>query len=109
MCIGDNSCCTSRSRCGIGEGDCDADNECLGGLVCGNPGNCATYSVHLTDVYSFSTLKESFSASDACCQPSRYMLEDYILEYRKEVVKRGIEEEGHRQGRMDSLVQRSRG
>ena len=28
-------CCSSTNQCGEGQGDCDADSECLGSLVCG--------------------------------------------------------------------------
>ena len=31
----DASCCTWNSPCGIGEGDCDTNDQCAGGLVCG--------------------------------------------------------------------------
>jgi len=39
LCNGDDSCCTPTNRCGIFEGDCDDDEDCLGGLVCGS-NNC---------------------------------------------------------------------
>ena len=29
------SCCSISNQCGVGEGDCDNDNECLGNLKCG--------------------------------------------------------------------------
>ena len=32
-------CCSSSHPCGIFEGDCDADNDCAGNLVCGS-NNC---------------------------------------------------------------------
>ena len=32
-------CCSFESPCGLAEGDCDYDNECLGGLLCGT-NNC---------------------------------------------------------------------
>ena len=35
----DGSCCTVDKPCGIGEGDCDLDSECIGALVCGKD-NC---------------------------------------------------------------------
>ena len=31
--------CTSSNQCGVGEGDCDVDNDCLGDLLCGQS-NC---------------------------------------------------------------------
>merc|ERR1712159_455656 len=34
-----NGCCTKDTPCGLGEGDCDSDNECAGSLTCGND-NC---------------------------------------------------------------------
>ena len=33
------SCCTSSNPCGIGEGDCDSYDECIGELSCGSD-NC---------------------------------------------------------------------
>jgi len=30
----DADCCTSQNPCGIGEGDCDQDDHCIGDLVC---------------------------------------------------------------------------
>ena len=35
-------CCTSSNPCGVGEGDCDNDNECQSGLKCGTD-NCPAY------------------------------------------------------------------
>ena len=35
----DWDCCTSSNQCGVNEGDCDSDSECMDGLVCGN-NNC---------------------------------------------------------------------
>ena len=37
----DWSCCTVENPCGIGEGDCDNDNQCIGYLVCGTD-NCGS-------------------------------------------------------------------
>jgi len=56
-CDGDDSCCTSIAACGIGEGDCDDDDECQQGLRCGK-NNCA-WDKHKTD---------PFYANDDCCQ-----------------------------------------
>jgi hypothetical protein len=42
LCVGDNSCCSvlqGGDTCRIGEGDCDADTECVGTAVCGTD-NC---------------------------------------------------------------------
>ena len=53
-CNGDGSCCTSSNRCGIGEGDCDEDNDCYGSLVCNNDlNNCA------------------WGGNDDCCTPAK--------------------------------------
>ena len=35
----ERGCCSSEYPCQLGEGDCDMDFECSGGLVCGN-NNC---------------------------------------------------------------------
>ena len=31
----DNSCCTPEKPCAAGKGDCVADDDCIGSLVCG--------------------------------------------------------------------------
>ena len=36
------SCCTISNQCGIGQGDCDFDNQCSGDLVCGH-NNCPSH------------------------------------------------------------------
>ena len=33
------SCCSSLNPCGVAEGDCDYDDDCLGHLLCGTD-NC---------------------------------------------------------------------
>jgi len=35
----DKKCCSSTNQCGINEGDCDTDNDCQAGLICGQ-NNC---------------------------------------------------------------------
>ena len=37
--------CSSSSPCSLGEGNCDNDNQCRKGLVCGTD-NCRDYSQH---------------------------------------------------------------
>ena len=37
----DPSCCTTKNPCGIGEGDCDRNDQCLGHSVCGKD-NCGS-------------------------------------------------------------------
>ena len=36
-----SECCSAQAgqQCGLGQGDCDLDNECIGDLVCGRS-NC---------------------------------------------------------------------
>ena len=53
MCTGGDSCCTPDSVCGVGEGDCDSNNDCSEGLVCGKD-NCQGVG---------------FDATDDCCAP----------------------------------------
>ena len=38
-CTGGDSCCTLNNQCGLGEGDCDSNEDCLSGLFCGH-NNC---------------------------------------------------------------------
>ena len=49
-CYGGNTCCDD-GICGEGEGDCDSDNDCLPGLICGK-NNC---------------IGSTFTSSDDCC------------------------------------------
>ena len=37
--IYDQECCSVEQPCGLGQGDCDKDDECSGDLVCGRD-NC---------------------------------------------------------------------
>ena len=37
------SCCSSESPCGLAEGDCDYDDDCLGGLLCGQDTCMSTF------------------------------------------------------------------
>ena len=34
-CTGGDNCCTSSKPCGVNEGDCDNDDDCMAGLKCG--------------------------------------------------------------------------
>ena len=34
-CTGGDDCCSQDNKCGLGEGDCDHDSDCLPGLRCG--------------------------------------------------------------------------
>ena len=34
-CVGQSSCCTKDSPCGVGGGDCNEDTDCMDGLKCG--------------------------------------------------------------------------
>ena len=53
-CTGGDSCCTPENKCGIDEGDCDNDNDCQDGLVCGS-NNCSNKS------------GDDWESSDDCC------------------------------------------
>lgn len=35
-------CCSKDKPCGVGQGDCDHDDECVGDLKCGN-NNCVGF------------------------------------------------------------------
>ena len=39
--LGDHHCCKPDKPCGVGEGDCDNDDDCSGDLKCGTD-NCGT-------------------------------------------------------------------
>ena len=47
-CYGGDTCCTAANQCSIGEGDCDADTDCKGNLVCGMD-NCDGMDFDMTD------------------------------------------------------------
>merc|ERR1712055_1101663 len=55
QCLGGDSCCTAANPCGLGEGDCDRDDQCSGNLTCGID-NCDRKSM------------PSFDSTDDCCQ-----------------------------------------
>jgi len=54
-CFGGDDCCRPENQCGEGHGDCDNDNDCLGGLVC---------KVESCDRSTYDT----FDSTDDCCQ-----------------------------------------
>ena len=39
-CSGGNECCNDDNKCGIHEGNCHSDKDCMNGLICGT-NNCA--------------------------------------------------------------------
>ena len=55
---GQGSCCTTEKPCAEGGGDCDNDNHCAPGLVCGN-NNCKYYNADAPSNYD-------------CCEPGYY-------------------------------------
>jgi len=57
-CDGGDNCCTSSNQCGVGEGDCDDDNDCQGDLVCGQ-NNCQR------------GVGGNFEGDDDCCENPR--------------------------------------
>jgi len=60
-CSGGNSCCTSRNKCGKGEGDCDRDTDCKDGLKCG-VNNC-----RLGQLTNIRDSASSWDLTDDCC------------------------------------------
>ena len=61
-------CCTSSSPCVEGEGDCENNDECGVGLVCGT-NNCKQFG-------------DFFHERDDCCENSS----DSVIDIKKEVV-----------------------
>ena len=59
-----NECCSTEKPCGLGEGDCDVDEECIGNHVCGEnncrqdgsgftaQADCCQLPMNMTGVYS---------------------------------------------------------
>ena len=70
-CMGGNDCCNPGNQCGLLEGDCDTDNDCMGTLVCGTH-NC--HNVNMPEGWPRSLTEAigrddiNFSATDDCCQ-----------------------------------------
>ena len=54
----DWNCCTGEKKCGLGEGDCDTDDECQIGLVCGS-NNCKR---------DFDTSGSNWDSQADCCE-----------------------------------------
>ena len=52
--LGDADFCKKTAKCGIGEGDCDNDDECQEGLICVEK-----------------SCDSKFADDDACCQKSK--------------------------------------
>ena len=54
------ACCNSTMRCGLGQGDCDSDNDCGDGLECGTD-NCNNF------------FPEADPEADCCIKPGEAM------------------------------------
>ena len=67
---GGTACCTSSNKCGVGEGDCDMDADCIGSLKCGVD-NCDT-SLGFPGNYDccFNPSCADGSGGTACCTSS---------------------------------------
>ena len=55
----DMDCCKPGDDCGVGEGDCDNDEDCANGLKCGND-NCY-YDFPTTDI------RDNWDITADCC------------------------------------------
>ncbi len=73
--MGQNDCCNSSNKCGLGEGDCDTDSDCVSGLECG----ACDHEFDVPTVGTWTMEEENFSQSDACCRLPRE-LEDRLLD-----------------------------
>ena len=51
------ACCSSSDKCGLAQGDCDFDSDCIGTLVCGK-NNC----------------QWPFPSDADCCEPGKVMM-----------------------------------
>ena len=60
-------CCNPHSQCGVGEGDCDSDDDCVGDLICGNSrddsNNCATTFANNSSLW--------MEKADCCINPGK--------------------------------------
>ncbi len=67
LCLsGRHGCCLPDNRCGLREGDCLVDGDCIDGLVCGKGRNGCNRSIpqyHLP----LGMRSGSFSSQDRCC------------------------------------------
>ena len=62
-------CCTPENPCRMGEGGCQKDGDCLGGLTCGT-NNCGNYLKNIGKSYN-------------CCQKRQLLLIEISLEEKK--------------------------
>ncbi len=65
-CLGGNDCCTPQNPCGLLEGDCDSNADCLGTLVCGHH-NCRNMEMPDGFLRTLNDDRNSFSSTDDCC------------------------------------------
>ena len=85
MCTGSNDCCNLNNRCGLGEGDCDTNTDCMSGgpkgLVCMNwvKDSCRRESrTYLGYTHP------GFSVTDTCCVLAQ-QYRTYYEEWKPEV------------------------
>jgi len=65
----DVDCCSTDIPCGLGEGDCDTDDECAGDLVCGT-NNCITQGTDFTGHADCCELPSTPGFGNPNCLPS---------------------------------------
>merc|ERR1712133_90813 len=65
----DVECCSADVPCGLGEGDCDSDDECSGDLVCGT-NNCITTGTDFTPQADCCELPSTPGFGNPNCLPS---------------------------------------
>ena len=58
-------CCSKDKPCGVGQGDCDHDDECVGDLKCGN-NNCVGFPSPKAD----------------CCEQISLQQQDKVLKFQ---------------------------
>ena len=75
--MGGNDCCSPTNRCGVREGDCDSNADCMEGLVCGED-NCNDDLV----AYFGGYLGEGaeFSSSDDCCTFPNELNNEFVIQ-----------------------------
>ena len=75
------NCCNPTTQCGVGEGDCDTDDDCLGDLICGSSRDSSNNCKN-----DFSNQRSFWTESADCCtEPGQVYYQHSILLKLKDI------------------------